>query len=60
LKRSYDRLIKHFQINNIQVEEQFGCRTSSSTEKTAFKLIEEILNPLNHKMLVGGRLAGSF
>jgi len=47
----YDRLIKHFQINSIQLEEQFGCRTSSSTEKAAFKLIDEILNALNHKMM---------
>jgi len=50
----YDRLIKHIQINNIQGEEQFSCRTSSSTEKAAFKLVDEILNALNHKMMVGG------
>jgi len=31
---------------------------SSSTEKATFKLIDEILNALNHEMMVGGR--GSF
>jgi hypothetical protein len=35
----YDRLIKHIQINNIPVKEQFGFTTSSSTEKAAFKLV---------------------
>ena len=36
-----DRLVKHIQINNILVEEQFGFRSPSSTDKAAFKLIDE-------------------
>ena len=50
----YDRLFKHIQINNILVEEQFGFRTSSSTDKAVFKLIYEILKALNYKLMVGG------
>ena len=50
----YDRLFIHFQINNILAEEEFGFRTSSSTDKAAFQLIDEILNALNCKMMVGG------
>jgi len=50
----YHGLIENIQISNIQVEEQLGCRTLSSTEKAAFKLIDEILNALNHKKMVGG------
>jgi hypothetical protein len=47
----YDGLIESIQINNIQIEEQLGCRTLLSTEKAAFKLIDEILNALNHKKI---------
>ena len=36
-----DKLIKHIHINNILVEEQFGFRSSSSTDKAAFKLTDE-------------------
>jgi hypothetical protein len=36
-----DRLIKHIKIDNILEEEQFGFRSSSSTDKVAFKLIDE-------------------
>jgi len=50
----YDRLIKHIQINSIVVEEQFSIRNSSSAHKAAFKLLEEILNALNNKVMVGG------
>ena len=50
----YDRLINNIQINNILVEELFGFRTSSSTDKAAFKLIDEILNALNNKLMVAG------
>ena len=49
----FDKLIKHVQINNILVEEEFGFRTSSSTDKAAFKLINEILIALNYKLMVG-------
>jgi hypothetical protein len=50
----YDRLIKHIQIRNTVVEEQFSIRNSSSTDKAAFKLFDEILNILNNKVMVGG------
>jgi len=40
-KITCDRLIKHIQINNILVEERFGFRRSSSTDKAAFKLTDE-------------------
>jgi len=46
--------IKHIQINNIVVEEQFGFRTSSATDKAAFKLTDETLNALNYKLMVAG------
>jgi hypothetical protein len=50
----YDRLSIHILINNILVDEQFGFRTSSSTDRAAFQLIDEILNALNYKIMVGG------
>jgi hypothetical protein len=46
--------IKHIQMNNILIEEQFGFRTSSSTDKAAFKLTDEIINVLNNKLMVAG------
>ena len=36
-----DRLIKHIEINNILEEEHFEFRSSSSTDKAAFKPIDE-------------------
>jgi hypothetical protein len=44
----------HIQINNILVEEQFGFRTSLSTDKAFYKLIDEMLNVFNNRMMVGG------
>ena len=49
----YNRLLKHIETNNILVNEQFGFRISS-TDKASYKLIHEILNALNDKMMVGG------
>jgi hypothetical protein len=49
----YERLLQHIEINNILVEEQFGFRPSASTDE-ASRLIEEILNALNNRMMVGG------
>jgi hypothetical protein len=48
----YDRLLKHTEINNILVAEQFGFRTFSSTEKATYKLIYEILNAFNNRMML--------
>jgi hypothetical protein len=50
----YDRLLKHIETNNILAIEQFGFRTSSSTEKTSYKLTDDILNALNNRMTAGG------
>jgi hypothetical protein len=49
-----DRLLQHIEIDNILVEEKFGFRTFSSTDKASYRLIDEILNALNNRMLVGG------
>jgi hypothetical protein len=40
--------------NNILVNEQYGFRSNSSTEKASYKLLNEILTALNNKILVGG------
>jgi len=53
LKELHDILLKHIETNNILAVEQFGFRTSSSTEKT-YKLIDDILNALNNRMMVAG------
>jgi len=50
----YDRLIQHIKTNNILIDEQFGFRTFSSTDKASYKLINGILDALNNKMMVGG------
>ena len=50
----YDRLLKHIETNNILAVEQFGFRTSSSTEKASYKLIDDILNVLKNRLIVGG------
>jgi hypothetical protein len=48
------RLSEHINNNNILVEEQFGFRTKSTTEKTIYKLITGILKDLKIKLIVGG------
>ena len=50
----YKRILKHVETNNILVDEQYGFRTSSSTDKASYKLIDNILNALNNKIMVGG------
>jgi hypothetical protein len=44
----YDRLSKHIETNNIFAVEQFGFRTSSSTEKASYKVTDDVLNALNN------------
>ena len=39
---------------SILAEEQFGFRTDSTTNKAIYKLINETLNALNSKFIVGG------
>jgi len=41
-------------MNNILAVEQFSFRTSSSTEKASYKLIYDVLNALNNRLMVGG------
>ena len=50
----YDRLLKHIETNNILAVEQFGFKTSSSTEKASYKLSDNILNALSNRLMVGG------
>jgi hypothetical protein len=50
----YYGLLKHILTNNILAVEQFGFKTSSSTEKASYKLTDDILNALNNRMMVGG------
>jgi hypothetical protein len=40
-------------INNILVEEQFGFRPATSTDKASYRLINEILNAMNQRKVVG-------
>jgi hypothetical protein len=46
--------LKHIEINNILAAEHFGFKTFSSTGKTCYKLIDEILNAFNNRRMVGG------
>ena len=41
-------------MNNIFAVEQFGFRTSASTEKASYKPTDDILNALNNRLIVGG------
>jgi len=45
----YVRLMNHPETNNILAAEQFGFRTSSSTEQASFNFINNILNELKKK-----------
>jgi len=50
----YNRLITHITSNKIFTNSQFGFRKKSSTDKAAYKLINDILAALNDKRIVGG------
>jgi hypothetical protein len=47
-------LYRHLNNHNILINEQFGFRAKSSMVKATFNLINEILEALNSKKLVGG------
>jgi hypothetical protein len=49
-----ERLLQHIKVNNILVEEQFGFRPIASTDKASYRLINEILNAMNERKVVGG------
>jgi len=40
--------------NNILAFEQFAFRTSSTTAKASYKLIDDIVYAFNNKLMVGG------
>jgi len=52
-KALYNRLTEHLNNNNILNAQQFGFRTSLSTENAIFRLTHEILNASNSKVMVG-------
>jgi len=47
-------MYQHINQNNILATKQYGFRNNSSTEKTSFKLINEILLAFNYKLTVDG------
>ena len=49
----YNRVISHYISNKIITNNQFGFRKKSSTDKAAYKLINNILTALNNKRIVG-------
>jgi hypothetical protein len=50
----FTRQICHPNYNHILAEAQFGYKTKSSTDLVSYKLTNDILTPLNNKLLVGG------
>ena len=48
----YVRLVNHLETNNILATEQFGFRTSSSTEQASFIFITNTLNEFQTKILL--------
>ena len=51
-KIMYIRLLNHLETNNILAAEQFGFRTSSSTEQALFNFINNILNEFKKKIII--------
>jgi hypothetical protein len=49
-----NQLQEHLNKYGILTEEQFGFRSDSTTNKAIYKLINETLNVLNSKFIVGG------
>jgi hypothetical protein len=47
------RLLDHLHKNNIISKEQYGFQTGFTTENAAYRLINEVLNALNNKQIVG-------
>ena len=50
----YKQLQDHLNKHSILAQEQFGFRSDSTTNKAIYKLINETLNALNSKLIVGG------
>jgi hypothetical protein len=53
-KVMYNRLSQHMHCNNKLAPEQLDFRKCISTEDAAYKLTENVLQPVNQKMHVGG------
>jgi hypothetical protein len=47
-------VLGHIEANNLLVQEQYGFRSHSSTEKASVTLINNILTAMNNKLKVGG------
>jgi hypothetical protein len=45
----HERLQQHININNNLVKQQFGIRPGTSTDKASYRLINEILNAMEHR-----------
>jgi hypothetical protein len=45
----YERLLQHINVNNILVEEKYGFRPATSTDKASYRLINEILDAMNER-----------
>jgi len=52
-KSLYIRLTEHFYSNKLLVGNHCGFRKGKATEYAIFKLINEILNALNYKIMAG-------
>jgi hypothetical protein len=53
-KVTLNKLIQHFNLYHILVNEEFGFRQTYSVENAIFHLLNQILNALNTKKTVGG------
>ena len=52
------RLLDHLHKINIISKERYGFRRGFTTENAVYKLINEVLNALNNKQIVGGIFCG--
>ena len=50
----YNQLQEHLNKHGVLAKKQFGFRSDSATNKATYKLINETLNALNSKFVVGG------
>jgi hypothetical protein len=50
----YGRLSKNLGNNKILVNEQFGFRANSSTDKATYKLLNQLILALSYGLNVGG------
>ena len=50
----HNQLQDHLNKHGILAQEQFGFRPNSTTNEAMYKLINETLNALNNKLIVGG------